>query len=59
MEWKWYVGKGLWEWDGRFKEENNDDEGCGGIYNHNDDEEVFVINNRYGDKIWFSSEEKS
>lgn len=47
VEWKWNewnVGEGLEEWDGRFNEENNSEEGFGGIYGHNDNEEVSSLN---------------
>lgn len=37
---KWYVGEGFQEWDGRFNEKDNSEEGCGSIYEHIDDEKV-------------------
>lgn len=37
--WKWYVGDGLLEWDGRFDGMYNFDEDGGGVYGCSDDEE--------------------
>lgn len=40
IDWKYYVGDGLPDWDGRYDERYNFGENVGGVYESRDDEKV-------------------